>query len=60
MAMQDPTQQEKLVCQNLVSAIYQMEMLCGLVPKGDANSYRIAIEHIRMAVLQIEGRHDGP
>lgn len=58
MAMQDPTKQENQICQNLVSAMYQMEMLCGLVPNGDANSYRIAIEHIRMAILQFEGRHD--
>lgn len=59
MAMQDPKQKEKLICQNLVSAIYQMEMLAGVVPKSEANSLRIAIEHIRMAVLQIEGGMDG-
>jgi hypothetical protein len=57
--VQDPKIQEKLICQNLASSIHQMEMLCGLVPKNDAISLRIAIEHIRMAALQIEGGHDG-
>jgi len=56
--VQDPKIQEKLICRNLASSIHQMEMLCCLVPKNDANSLRIAIEHIRMAVLQIEARHD--